>query len=346
MEKRKMKKIIIILLTVIVIVSFAACGKRQASKNMEQIQREEGIPVRIKELQPTTYVQSNTYNATLAGIEESVVSAKVSDVVVQINAKVGDYVNKDQVIVTFPQDTPSAQFIQASSAYQNAKVTYERMQRLFSQGAISQQDMDNVTTAFNVSKANYNTSYNLINVKAPISGYITAIYVNPGDLVGPGADLFTVSNTSKYKATIWIPDTEIKSMKKGLKVTAKWNDDTLTGYISSIAMAMEQNKKAFRTEVIFTNKPKYITSGVTVKITINTETIPNAIVLDRSAMVESAGKTYAWIVVNNKATRREIKVGHNNGIEYEITAGLNPGDKLITEGLTMIYEGCLVKVTE
>ncbi len=339
-----MKNILITLLTLLMIMILSGCGKKAISKNMEQIQKEEGIPVRITEIQPTTYVQTNTYNATLSGIEESVVKSMVGDVVVKINAKVGDYVKKDQIIVTFPQDTPGAQYIQASTAYQNAKTTFERMQRLFAQGAISQQDMDNVATAYRVSEANLNTSKNMINVRAPFSGYVTSLYINVGDQVNPGADLFTISNTSRYKAVIWIPDSEIQSMKKGLKAVARWNEEELTGTLSSIAMAMDQNKKAFRAEVVFNSKTKYVASGITVEIQINTITIPNTIVVDRNTLSEADNKLYAWIVNNNKAVKKEVQPGHNNGIEYEIKSGLNSGDMLITEGISMVYEGCLVKI--
>jgi membrane fusion protein, multidrug efflux system len=341
-----MKQAIIVLTSLILLLGMSGCVKKQAEKNMEQIQKEEGIPVRVTEIQPSTFVQTNTYNATLSGIEESVVKSMVSDVVAKINVKVGDYVKKDQVILSFPQETPSALYIQASLAFQNAKTTYERMQRLFSQGAISQQDLDNVTTAYNVAQANLNTSKSMIYVKAPISGYITTISVNPGDKVDSGADLLTVSNTSKYKAVIWIPDSEIQGMKKGLKATAQWNEEILSGYISSLAMAMDQSKKAFRAEIVFNTKTRYIASGVTVEVKINTLTIPNSIVVDRSSMLESGDKFYAWKVVNGKAVKNELQVGHNNGIEYEVKSGLTAGDQLITEGLTMVYEGCLVKVTQ
>lgn len=336
----------IILISLLSIFILAGCNRKNSSKSMEQIQKEEGIPVRVTELQPVSYVESYNYNAVLSGIEESTVTAMVGDVITKINVKVGDYVKKDQVVLTFPLDTAGAQYQQANSAFQNARTTYERMQRLRTQGAISQQDMDNVETAYRVALANYNTSQSMINVKAPINGYVTNILVNVGDQVNPGAELFTVSNTSKYKAVIWIPDTDIQKIKKGQRAEAKWNEETLNGQISSVAMAMDQNKKAFRTEIIFSTRTKYMASGVTVEISINTKTIPNAIVIDRSSLVEAEGKYHVWAVENNKAVKKPVKIGSNNGIRYEIKEGLNAGDKIITEGVTLVFEGSLVKVIQ
>jgi len=343
-----MKKIIVIVMSLILLtlLSFGCSRKNKNGKNMEQIQREEGIPVRVTELQKSTYTETLTYNAVLSGIEEATVTSMVEDVITKINFKVGDHVKKGQVILTFPNDTPAAQFQQANSAFLNIKTTFERMQRLYAQGAISQQEMDNVETGYKVALANYNASQSMINVKAPISGYVTNLLVNVGDKVNSGAGLFTVSNTSKYKAVIWIPDSEIQKVKKGQKAEAKWNDEILTGYLSSVALAMDQGQKAFRAEVVFKTKTKYMASGVTVEISINTKTIPNTIVVERNSMVESDGKYYVWVLENNKAVKKEIQIGQNNGIRYEIKDGLKTGDKIITEGLTMVYEGSLVKVIQ
>lgn len=341
-----MKRLSAILISLILIVMmFSGCGRKSdGGKNIEQIQREEGIPVRVMELENTVYTETLTYNAVLSGIEEANVTSMVGDVVTKINIKVGDYVKKDQVILTFPVDTPAAQFQQASSAFLNAKTTYERMQRLFAQGAISRQDMDNVETAYQIAEANFNAAKSMIEVKSPLSGYITNLLVNIGDKVNLGDDLFTVSNTTQYKAVIWIADSEVQKIRKGMKAEAKWNNDIYTGSVSSVAMAMDQNKKAFRAEIVFDLKTKNLASGVTVEISINTLSVPNSVVVDRSVMLETEGKFYVWTVENNKAVRREIQTGHNNGIRYEVTAGLTAGDLLITEGMTLVYEGSLVKI--
>lgn len=343
-----MRKNIFILVTLILLlISLIGCGKKNSnSKNMEQIQKEEGIPVRIKEIKPSVYLESYSYNAALSGIEESKVTAPVGDVISKINIKVGDYVQKDQIVLTFPQDTPAAMYKQANSAFLNAKSTYERMQRLFAQGAVSQQDLDNVETGFKVAQANYNSAQNMINVKAPISGFITNLFVNAGDNVASGNDLFTVSNTSKYKAVIWVPASEIQKIKKGQKAIAKWNDEILTGYITSVAMAMDQNSKAFRVEILFNSKTKYIASGVTVEINIEVLRVPNTIIIDRKSVIEIDGKLFVWVVENNKAVKKEIQTRHTNGIEYEVSSGLSEGDKLIVEGMTMVYDDALVKVVQ
>jgi len=337
----------LIILTALILILISACGKKQEEgKSMEQIYSEEGVPVRQIIIEPTTFRQNLLYNATLNGMEETTVQAMVSEVITKINAKVGDRVAKDQIIVSFPQNTPSAQYEQALTAFNSIKTTYERMQRLFAQGAISQQDLDNVETQYKVSKANLETSDKMINVRAPISGIITAIYVNPSEKVYPGKDLFTIASTNGYKATVMVPDTEINKIKKGTKATATWLETTISGRVTEIPLAMDNATKAFRVEVTFPGMNKKINYGVTAEIAIEVFSKPNLIVVERHQIVSENGTKYVWLNQDGKAVKREITTGLDNTLAYEVTSGLNPGDLLITEGINMLTEGAKLRVIE
>lgn len=97
-----MKKYMFILILMLVLIS--ACGKKKSeNKNMEQILSEQGIPIRVTEIQPGNFVQQLKYNSSLTGIEESVVKSLLADVVLSVKVKVGDRVSKGQVLVSFPK---------------------------------------------------------------------------------------------------------------------------------------------------------------------------------------------------------------------------------------------------
>ena len=341
-----MKKLTIVLIITLLIL-LSACGKKKTeSKNMEQIQKEEGIPVRVTTVQTTTFRKNLSYNATLSGSEESTATAMVGDIIVKINAKVGDKVNKGDIIVSFPVNTPAASWEQATSAFNSIKTVYERMQRLHAQGAISQQDLDNVETQYKVSKANLDASEQMINVRAPLSGIITAMMVNVSEKVFPGKELFTVASTGGYKAVLMVPESEINMLKKGAKASAKWLDETIPGKISQISLAMDKESKAFRVEVLFPGMNKKISYGVTAEIAIEVLAKPNVIVVERQHIGQENGTMFVWRDVNNQAVKTPITTGQDNSLEFEVVSGLSVGDILVTEGVNMLTENAKLRVIE
>ncbi|HCX59187.1 MAG TPA: efflux RND transporter periplasmic adaptor subunit, partial [Candidatus Cloacimonas sp.] len=106
---KKRTTYLIVAMSLIMLLS--ACGKKeQDAKSMEQLHEELGIPVRVSQIESDTFVQQLIYNASLQGMQESTVQAMLGDVVTGIKAKVGDRVEKGDVIVTFPVNSPSAQY--------------------------------------------------------------------------------------------------------------------------------------------------------------------------------------------------------------------------------------------
>lgn len=328
-------------------LAIAACGKKEAGgKNIEQIQNEQGIPVRISVIEPTTFRQDLRYNAVLNGLEESTAQAMVSDIVSSISAKVGDYVEQGQLIVTFPKNTPAAQFEQASTAFNAQKQAYERMQRLFEQGAISRQDLDNMETAFKVAKANLDAVEQMIYVRSPISGVITNIWVNTSEKVFPGKELFTVASNAGYKAILNVPENEVPKIRIGTPALAESNGTTIRGRVSQIALAVDQNSKAVRVEAVFPGANRKLKFGTTAQISLDVLTKNEVIVINREHIVSENGKRFVWLSVDNHALRTQIETGLDNQLQYEVVSGLGSGDKLITAGISQLTDNALIKVIE
>jgi len=341
----KKKYILIILLSLALLLT--ACGRKSSQfKTLQQIQKEQGIPVKVKTVELETFTQELTYNASMGGKEESNGQSLVSEVVNSVNAKVGDRVSAGQIIVTFPRNTPSAQYEQALTAYNAAKTAYERMRNLYANGAISRQELDNVETQYKVAEANLNASDKMINVRAPISGIITNISVSPGDRSYPGQNLFTVSTTNGYKAKLMVADRDAMKVKVGTPAIATWENITLNGRVSKISLALDPYQKAVPVEVTFPSNGQRISFGSTAQIRLQYLIKPNSIVVNREHIVNENDKQYVWINQNNHAIKREITTGLDNQLQYEVTSGLEPGEQLIVEGISLLTDNALIKVIE
>ncbi|MBW6514272.1 MAG: efflux RND transporter periplasmic adaptor subunit [Candidatus Syntrophosphaera sp.] len=341
-----MKKLMLIgLITAALLIG--ACGKKnETGKNIEQIQREQGIPVRVRILELERFTRELDYNAALGGREESTASAMVSDFVTSVKVRVGDRVSAGQLVLTFPRNTPAAQYEQASAAFEATRKAYERMSNLFAQGAISRQDLDNVETQYKVAQANLEASSQMINVTSPISGVVTNIMVNTGDKTYPGQPLFTVSSTNGFKARLMIPAQDIQLLKPGTPATAIWGDQTLKGSVSRIALALDPYAKAVPVEVTFPGANPRISFGSTAQIKLLTLARENVILVNREHMISENDTKYVWVNENNHAVKRGIETGLDNQLQYEVVSGLEPGEALIVEGLSLLDDSALIRVID
>jgi len=331
----------------IALMGLTSCADRDAeAKNMEQIYNENGVPVSVREISLTPFTIERVYDAVLNGYEESCGYAAIADKVEKILYKIGDQVEKDAVVVQFPSDNPSAQYQQAEAAYKNAEAFYRRMEKMFEAGGISQQDLDNARTQYEVALASWDASKQSISVRAPIGGIITSIDVEETNDVNPGDRLFTVARINKMKAEIWIQEEHIGEFRPGLPASAQWHGVNVTGSVKRVDMAMDNERKAFRGVIAFDNPGLKLSSGVMAEITVETYQDDSAIIVDRKDIITNGADTYIFVAQGGKAVKRQVKTGMEKGLTVEVVSGIQPGEMLITEGLQLLGDGRKIKIIE
>ncbi|NQV18787.1 MAG: efflux RND transporter periplasmic adaptor subunit [Armatimonadetes bacterium] len=333
------------ILFILILLIIFGCGKKQEmeSKNLEQIYKEEGIPVKVKEIVLEEFIKELSFNATLTSLKQANASAMIGGRIEKVHVKVGDYVEKNQVLIEFPEDAPAGQFVQAKSAFELAQATHERLKNLYELGGISKQELDGAETQFKVAEANWDASQQMLKVRAPIKGYVTNLTVQETNGVEAETVLATISQTDKMKAKIWITENEISAFKNGLDATATWIDVTIKGKVSQVGLAMDTNYNAFGVDLVFDNSGNLIKSGILGEIKIQTYNNPNAIVVERKNVKSDENGDYVYVVESDTAKKRYIETGKENG-NFEIISGLKTGDRVIVEGLNLVSEGVKVKI--
>jgi RND family efflux transporter MFP subunit len=339
------KTVSVVIVALLAAAAIAGCSEeKKASRSMEDIRKEEGVPVSIKEITLSDFSKKLSFYSTLKGVKESTVHSMVGDEIKAINARVGSYVKEGQVIIEFPTDNPAIQYEQAKAGYDNAKKLYERMKALHEAGETSQQNLDNAETQYLVNKRNWESVRQMVQVEAPISGYIVQMLPSVGDDWGIGKPLFTVAQVGRMKAILWVSETEIGKIDKGMTATIEYNGDEFNGRVSEVAMAMDKKARAFRVEVVFPNTKRELKSGVSADVMIHTETLDSAIVLPRNLVQKTGDMNYVFVENGGKAHLREVTTGMQQGVNVVIESGLNPGDKVIDCCMNLLEDGIKVKV--
>jgi len=339
-----MKKIMLVIFSTLLLF-IVGCSKDEVeSKSMEQIYKEEGVPVKLETVAATTFEKNINYSGILTGITQSSAHAAFGDEVEKVHVKVGDYVKKDQVLVTFPTDAPSAQYKQAKVGFESIEKTYKRMKILLEKGAISKQDFDNVETQYEVTKANWETVSKMVQVKAPISGYVTKVSVNETDNVRSEAELVMIANTDKLKTRIYVTEKDFPKLEKGQIVKAVWNDIIIIGNIVQIDLTKDMMHQGFGVMIEFDNPENKLPSGITAEMQIVIESKENAIVIDKKYITTEGTTSSVFTESNGKAVEKSVIIGGRQEMCFEIQKGLNVGEQLIVQGHKMIKDGQKVNV--
>ncbi len=347
--KSRMYIIVALILTIIFSeILFTGCSSNDkgSSKSMEQIQKEEGLPVVVQPVQLKEFQTYLTFYGQFKGLQETIVGAMIGGRIDKILVKPGTAVKKDQVIIRFPEDSPASQYRQAKSAYENSKKTYRRMKALYDAGEIAQAQYDGIATKYSVDKRNYETMKDMLELDAPYNGVLTELMVHEGDNVKSKTPLFTVAQLNKMKIRIWLSDTERMQIKKGMPVLARAGGKTFSGKVAELSMGVDPMKQAFSADLIFDNKSREILPGLTANVKVVLYKKEQAVVLPRSLVKKDASGPYVFLAKEGKAQRQEITIAHESGIFYEIGSGLKAGDPLIVEGNARLNNGSKIKVVK
>jgi membrane fusion protein, multidrug efflux system len=328
--------------------ALTGCSAREESstRSIDQIHREEGVPVQVRSVQPTSFHTYMSFTAGVSGAAESVGSAMIGDKVAEILYEVGDYVEADVDVVLFPTDNPALNYEQARVGFESARTAFERVQRLYEDEGVSRQAYDDARTQFEVARANWQSVQKMARVRAPIAGYITRINVSESDNVSPGDPLFTVSDFDRLKATVWLTDRQVSEVTAGLPARAIWQDAVVPGRVVQVDMAMDQARKAFAAKLRFDNPDRAIRSGVTATVEIETYRNDAAIILNQRDLLESGADRSVLIARDGVAHRVPVTVGRRQGLLLEIESGLEIGAEVITSGHDLVSHGRTVRVVE
>jgi len=172
-----------------------------------------------------------------------------------------------------------------------------------------------------------------LNVKAPVDGQLGLLEVEIGQSVAAGSKIGQISVLSDYKIEALIDEHYIDKVKAGLSATFERQDKNFALRVRKVYP--EVRDKQFKTDFVFAGeRPTNIRAGQTYYINLQLGQPSEAVMIPRGSFYQTTGGQWIFVVSKDgkTATRRNITIGRQNPLNYEVTAGLQPGEKVITSG--------------
>ena len=297
---------------------------------------------------PVKYQMADTgysTEATVEAVKQSTIAAQVSGRVSAVNFDAGDYVKAGSVIVRLTAQELSsaaagsrAQVAQADATLANARANYERQQQLFQQKFISQAALDRATAEFRSTEAAARaaragagqtaavSSYTVIT--APYSGVVATRHVEVGETVAPGTPLMTGFDPRDMRVIANIPQYKLAEVKASPRVAVeipslnKWIDAAGVTVLPSADAATHTVK----VRIDLPTNLEGVIPGMYARAHFSVGSA-RKLTIPSSAVVRRSEITAVYVVRDNKAGLRQIRLGTPNGRgQVEVLAGLNPGD--------------------
>lgn len=289
----------------------------------------------------------------------SLITSKVMGTITSVNVKDGDRVSEGQVLLTIYDQDASERVRQAEKNLDAARLnmslsdaTYMRYKALYDERALSQQEMDQITTEKELAKANYERAMAAVGeakamrsfytVTAPISGIVSSKKVDVGTTAMPGMPLLNVENTSSFELDANVDSKYSQDLKVGSSVGVKIESlPEIQGKISEIVPSVDPMSRSFVVKIDLGSGN--LRSGMYGKAYFNIGT-KKAISIPESALVRKGGLIGVYVVDDKGlVSYRMVKIGEKYGKNVEVLSGLSNGEKIIVEGIDNAFDGAIVK---
>ncbi|MDE7421984.1 MAG: efflux RND transporter periplasmic adaptor subunit [Muribaculaceae bacterium] len=186
-----------------------------------------------------------------------------------------------------------------------------------------------------------------MNVVSPIDGELGLLDVELGQAISAGQKIGQINDLTNYKVTGQIDEHYLDRVHKDLIATSARNDKDMNLRLRKVFPEVKEGK--FKVEFVFTGKtPEKIRSGQTCYLSLQLGQPVDAIVIPKGTFYSTTGGKWIFVVDSSgkKAYRRNIRLGRQNPEYYEVLEGLEPGERVITNGYESYGDATILKIKD
>ncbi|MEZ4876346.1 MAG: efflux RND transporter periplasmic adaptor subunit [Flavobacterium sp.] len=248
--------------------------------------------------------------------------------------------------------------------YQDAKNLYELNQKLFNQEILAKNEWQKTQENFRFQKermdiikqsvtkekqanqiqiGQLNQSISIMNkslsilrnnknnflITAPLSGRLSSFEPILGKTYTQGNSIGTIDVLKGYKLVAEVDEFYLNRIAEGLKGTIEFNEKPVEVIISKVIPEIKSGR--FIVELNFIkNENLELNQGLSFGVRINLSEKTESILISKGSFYQETAGKWIFVVKGNKAERRNIKLGRENPLYFEVLEGLQEGEKVIT----------------
>jgi RND family efflux transporter MFP subunit len=369
-------KSVILLLAVSALLAFGCKRKETEATLAGQVS---AVPVRVVKVQPSPLAVTIAITGNLVSRTWVEVKAETTGRLVKFPKQEGDPVSAGEAVAWVNAENYEISQRQAQTAVQVAEAglgktqvmaehnqsELERSQNLLKSGGITEKELRAAEAAQRDSQAQTQLAKAQLDqaraaleaaqkklrdttILAPVAGVIEKKMVNVGAYVEPPTVILTIVDNQQLELESPVPSASLGQIRSGQKVAFQVNsypETTFPGQVIEVNPALDPLSRAAKVRIRVDNPGGKLKAGMFADGNIQTGIEQDAIIIPIAAVYRNQGDakdSYAFVVENDTAVRRKLRIGREMDSQVEVVAGLKPGDLLVSEQKIELADGVLI----
>ena len=353
-----------------IIVVTGITTRKMADAKLREWTENQAVPVVAVTL-PDTRGKTTTFElpGRLEAYTQAQIYARVTGYVKEWKADIGTPVKAGQLLAEIDAPDLDQQIMQAEANLASAQansvlsdMTLKRGQSLITSYAISQQDLDqraadasNKQGMVRAAQANLDRLRVLEQYKrlvAPFAGLVTARTTDVGALInagsGGGPPMFVVSQTSKLRAYVNVPQSDVPNIPMGTKAkisVPEYPGRTFPATVEASAQAVDFASGTTRMQLAVDNAAGELMTGAFATLSFDLPHPEIAINVPASALIfNQSGLHVATVDSEGRAILKQVTISRDLGNEVELASGVAADDRVIANPPDGIATGDKVRI--
>lgn len=330
--------------------------------------------VSVAEVVARDVTQWDEFTGRVEAVESVDVRPRVSGYIDQVNFAEGKEVRKGDILFVIDQRPYRAELASAEALLARAKSEAEltrsqvaRAEKLLDSHAISKEEYDQRVAASTQASANVRgadaalttAKLNLewTEVRSPIDGRAGRALITQGNLVNtqPNATLLTtvVSLDPVYVYFQGDEQTYLRYNQMARDGSRPSSRDTRNpvqvglanetdfphqGYMDFVDNQVDAATGTIRARAVLDNHDRVFTPGLFARVKLLGSNKYSALLIDEKAVLTDQDRKYVYVLgADDKAERRDVKIGRTDGGLVVVSDGLKPGDRVIVNGVQKVF---------
>jgi membrane fusion protein (multidrug efflux system) len=347
-------RIVLLAMIVLIFILFGAIKDKSkliaANKAAEVSQEKAPVNAVTVILEPTTITDRINLPGYIEPWTRLKLMAKIKGSITEVLVDEGDRVKKGDILARIEDDDFRIAVERAEATYNLTKAEYGRDKSIYDKGVIPTAALDTNRTNMQKAKADYENAKLLLSrtvITSPMDGIIRHMDAKVGLQLSEGDPIAEILEIDRMKGIIGIPESDVTAVRKlenvDLTVQAL-GDRIITGKKHFLSPSPETAARLYNLELEINNSGGEVLDGMFVRADVVKQQVDNALTVPFYSVISRNDEQFVYVEEEGVARKREVRLGIMEKWMVQVTAGLQPGDKLLVEGHRDVEDKQKIKI--